>query len=308
MAEKILLYHAYGQAYLYNQVKFSLLTLHYHLKGDYRGIKIILYTDQSRLFEFLKKAIALEIKRLYSDKIREMKGPQDFVHRVKICLIKECLLENKTDIFYLDSDTYFTANPRMLLKKIAAGESVMNSNDYDFQFADELFENNDWLLMRRAIRENEYEIGGEKIKIPLTTRMWNAGVIGISQADKDLLPKVLDLADQIYRARKVFTAEQFAFSYFLQNDTTLRDSGDVIFHYWRYWGKYKWRQKYTYHFNKFFKRQRGNSINDMAEAAHELSLQHDNLELPSGFWPKLRKRFRLIREVALEGKIKNPLD
>jgi hypothetical protein len=183
----------------------------------------------------------------------------------------------------------------------------MNSDDYDLLSADELYENADWLLIKRAIKNYSYKIENKQIKIPLTTRMWNAGVIGLSWGDNKLLEQINDLSDQIYGNKKVFTAEQFSFSYFLQNKTELISSGDIIFHYWRYFGAYKWRQKYTYHLAKFFKSHKKKPVKDQAKMAFELTLQHDELKLtPATVAKKIFKRLGLLWEVGLKGKIKNP--
>ncbi|CAN5441687.1 hypothetical protein BH20BAC1_BH20BAC1_22640 [soil metagenome] len=308
MSPKILLYHAYGLRYLYNQVSFSLLTLYYHLNGKFDGIRIIVYTDRPKIFDKYKTQFPLETELLTQEILLNFKGEMEFVHRVKICILKDCFEKYKSDILYLDSDTYFTSSPLALLNEIRPGTSVMNSNDYDLEHAGELFENQDWLMIRRAIRDFEYTINGEIKKISLSTRMWNAGVIGLSIDDSYLLNNVLNLADQIYRNKKVFTAEQFSFSYFLQHHTQMIDSGDTIFHYWRYWGSFKWRQTYTYHLRKFFKNYIHYSVAGQSKKAYELTLRHDTLKLPFGIFYKLIKRLRLMKEIAVNGKLKNPID
>ena len=308
MAPKIILYHAYGLKYLYNQVSFSLLTLFHHLHGKLDGVKIVVYTDRPEIFAKYRIDFPLQIEKLTPEMLRDFRGDLDFVHRVKICIIKDCFEKYNADVLYLDSDTYFTASPIPLLNNIAPGSSIMNSDDYDLEYADELFENKDWLMIRKAIRNFEYSIDGKVRKISLSTRMWNAGVIGISMDDSYLLERILNLADQIYRNKKVFTAEQFAFSYFLQHHTAMIDSGDTIFHYWRFWGSFKWRQIYTHHLRKFFSKHGSSDIRLRSEKANELTLRHASLKLPSGLFYKFLKRLRLMKEIALSGKLKNPLD
>ena len=212
--------------------------------------------------------------------LAKYKGELNFVHRVKICTMQDCFTKYKSDIFYLDSDTYFTKTPLPLLEKITAGTSIMNSNDYDLLSADDLYENMDWLLIRRAIRNYNYTIENKSTKIPLTTRMWNAGVIGISFENAKLLEQILDLCDQIYANKKVFTAEQFSFSYYLQNKMQLVTSEDIIFHYWKYFKPFYWREIYNYHFRIFFKRYGKTPIKEQALQAYRLTLQHDQLKAP----------------------------
>jgi hypothetical protein len=305
---KVILYQAYGLNYIYNQVLFSILTLYHHVQGNFEGIKVVIYTDKPEMFLKYKNEIPISTEPLTKKHLKKYRGESGFVHRVKICIIQDCFTKYKSDIFYLDSDTYFTRPPHSLLSKIDADTSIMNSDDYDLLSADDLYENKDWLLIRRAIRGYEYNIANKKVKIPLTTRMWNAGVIGLSVENKNLLKPILDLCDQIYTNKKVFTAEQFAFSYFLQNKTKLITSEDIIFHYWKYFKPFRWREIYTHHFKIFFKRYRKASVKEQALQANELTLRHDQLRAPKKiFANKIFNRLDKIAQVIIKGKIKTSI-
>ncbi len=306
-ASKVILYHVYGVPELFSQVKFSILTLYHHLRGDFTGLQLVVYTDQPEAFNHFAGAMPLHVEHLSPETIRNYKGQYNFVHRVKICVIKACFQKFKSDILYLDSDSYFTEAPHKLLAQISPDTSIMNTNDYDLLEADELFENMDWLAIRRVIRNFSYTIEGEKTKIPLTTRMWNAGVIGLSYRQAGLLDDITDLTDQIYANKHVFTAEQFAFSYFLQNKTRLVSSGDVIFHYWPDFITRYWKRTYNYHFKKFFSAHRKKPVAQQAALAFHLTRQHENLRPPeSKRWYRMIRRIKRIAEVTMTGKIRNP--
>jgi hypothetical protein len=301
----IILYHAYGLTSLYNQVRFSLLTLYYQLQGRFQDLQIVIYTDKPEVFSSYMADMPIKIELLDKQMIATYKGKANFVHRVKICIIKDCFEKYKSNILYLDSDTYFTRSPLSLIQQITPQTSVMNADDYDLMHAAELFENEDWLLIRRAIRDFNYTIDGNNIKIPLTTRMWNAGVIGMNVANEYLLNDVLDLTDQIYNNKKVFTAEQFAFSYFLQNKTQLISSGDVIFHYWpNFKGKY-WKNIYDDQFKTFFKKHGRLPVTQQSKLAYQLTLQHDELVKPRKMtmMQKVLYRLKLMSIIAAKGKL-----
>jgi hypothetical protein len=205
---------------------------------------------------------------------------------------------------YLDADTYFTQSPVKLFEEIKSGTAVMNSNDYDLISAEELFEDLNWLRIRRVIRDNNYTLDNHTFKIPMTTRMWNAGVIGLSYQDKGLLNQVLDLSDQIYRNKRVFTAEQFAFSYVLQNKLNLIPSGDVIFHYWPDFVEKPWKQIYNFHFQQFFKETRNFDVEIQAMKAFLLTQLHDQLRLPDKtVLDKIINRLKMMIYVARKGKL-----
>jgi hypothetical protein len=301
-SSKVILYHAYGARYIYNQVIFSILTLYHHLQGDFKGVQLVIYTDKPIFFSGYSRQIPVSIEPLTKEMLVKYKGELNFVHRVKICIMQDCFSKYKSDIFYLDSDTYFTKSPLPLLECISATTSIMNSDDYDLISADDLYENEDWLLIRKAIRNYDYTIENKRIKIPLTTRMWNAGVIGISFQNAKLLEQILDLCDQIYANKKVFTAEQFSFSYYLQNKMQLITSGDTIFHYWIYFWPFYWREIYRYHFKMFFKRYRKAPIKEQASQAYKLTLMHDQLKAPKKtFIHSVIARLEKIVRIIIKG-------
>ena len=62
--------------------------------------------------------------------------------------------------------------------------------------------------------------------------MFNAGVIGLHESDISLLDEVIHLTDQIYPDVRIPTIEQFAFSVCFHRYTKLRQSYDIIHHYW----------------------------------------------------------------------------
>lgn len=301
----VILYLAYGKKNILHQVLFSMLTLHYHTKSEKHDFKIVVYTDKPEFFSDYVSGLNLHIEYIDPQQIEQYKGKNNFIHRVKICVIKDCIEKYKTNVFYLDSDTYFQKSPLSLISQMGEGTSIMNSNDYDLQHADELYENEDWLKIRRAVRDFEYIIDGKPTRIPLTTRMWNAGVIGISYKNRAVLDEVLNLTDQIYNNKKVFTAEQFAFSYVLQKQTRLISTGDVIMHYWpNHIGMY-WKNQYDNHLNHFFYKHKNDSVSQKAEAAYQLSKSHALIIQPPkpGLLKKIQKRVTLIWKVARTGKV-----
>ena len=303
--EVVILYHAYGHKALYQQVLFSLLTLHYHINSEYEGLKVVIYTDNLQYFKSFSGDPVFSFELLTKEKITNFKGPDNFVHRVKIMVIKDCFEKYKANILYLDSDTYFLSNPSPLFSGINAATSIMNSNDYDLNNADELYENEDWLSIRRAVRDFHYRIDGSFIKIPLTTRMWNACVIGLSYENRKLVDAVLDLTDQIYANRPVFTAEQFSFSYFLQKKTNLISSGNVLLHYWPNFVGRKWKDLYAHQFKLFFKKTKNLSLSKQAELAYQLTTRHKEIIRSTSMRliDRINRRLMLTWTVLRKGKI-----
>lgn len=300
-----ILYIAYGTQAVRDQALFSLLTLHHHLRGNYGDLQVVIYTDDRRYYDRYASAIPIAFEPVTRKQIQALRGELDFVHRAKVCLIRDFLHKYHRDMFFLDSDTYFTRSPAELLEQISPQTSIMNSDDYDLNDTYPPHESLNWFKIRRAIRDHTYTVNGQEVKIPLTTRMWNSGVIGLSRHNAGLLDDILSLTDQIYRNVRVFTAEQFAFSYFLQNRTRVIDSGDAIFHYWPNFADRYWKDWYSYHFSIFFRKYRKASVDEQAALAHELTKQHDELMHPprKPLVLKIATRLRMIARVAVRGKL-----
>ena len=75
-------------------------------------------------------------------------------------------------------------------------------------------------------------IAGRRWNITPNTPMFNAGVVGLHEADISLLDEVAYLTDQIYTHVRIHTIEQFAFSACFAQYTKLHQSYDIIYHYW----------------------------------------------------------------------------
>lgn len=301
--DTVILFLAYGSDSNCFQARFCILTLYYHVRGDFDGIRIVVYTDKPDHFTRFAPSMPLTVEVMSKTVIQQYKGPLGFIHRVKACIIRDCFAKYQANIFYLDADTYVTQSPIPLLQRISPATSIMNTNDYDLNSASERFENTDWLLIRRAVKDYTYTLAGKPISIPLATRMWNAGVIGMSQQNAALVEQVIELSDQIYANKRVFTAEQFAFSYFLQNKTNLISSGDVIFHYWHAWGPNNHKHTYTYHINLFFKKHGKATVPEQTRQAFLLTQHHGQLKLPKKtISEKFLHRLKLVYLVAFKGK------
>ncbi|RDC64114.1 hypothetical protein [Adhaeribacter pallidiroseus] len=228
-SDKIILFLVYGSANSYYQVVFSILTLYFHIQSSSDQIKIVVYTNNAELLNKYLPTIPLIIKLISDDDIKEYRGKQDFNHRMKILVIDHCMREFNCDILYVDGDTFFLKSPLNLIYSISENVSLMHTPEYDMYSTKS--ENCFKLTLRRTL-EDPVTLNDASFRIPLTTIMWNAGVIGISNENISLLGDVLTLTDQLYGSRPVHTAEQFAFSFVLQSNTEVIAADDYIQHYW----------------------------------------------------------------------------
>jgi len=302
----VVLYLAHGTESVYHQTAFSILTLYHHLNGDFEQVSVVLYTDNAGFFEQYLGGIDIAIEKLEKTQIVEFMGEYSFVHRVKTFVIKDCFSKYKKDVLYLDGDTMFLKNPLDLLKSITPQFSIMNCDEYDMQDGG-IHELQHWFDLRTAIKANSFTLHDKQFKIPLATRMWNAGILGISYANAYLLEDIISLTDQLYAKCPLFNVEQFATSFVLQNETYVISSEDYLLHYC-YGGV---KSLFTYHLGLFFEKNKNKRVEDLAQLAFRSSQNLDTLAAPPAVTKKMTLmdrallRLQLVKEVALTGRLRN---
>ncbi|RZK86656.1 MAG: hypothetical protein EOO62_40465 [Hymenobacter sp.] len=90
-----------------------------------------IYTDQPSFFEPYLAGLPVEYNCLSESRLAELKGPLNFVHRVKAQLIAQAFLDYPTeDLLYVDSDAFFMAAPDGLLQRLAQGVPFMHQYEY----------------------------------------------------------------------------------------------------------------------------------------------------------------------------------
>src|SRR5690554_3980646 len=102
-----ILYFTHGQKEFLNEAVFALLSYYAHHKEEEN--KIVVYTDN---VDYFKQKLPLSIAYipLSQETIQKWKGDINFVHRVKIELLKDFATKFSGNVLYLDSDTYFKTN------------------------------------------------------------------------------------------------------------------------------------------------------------------------------------------------------
>jgi hypothetical protein len=247
---------AYGRTDVLQGAYFNILTFVYHISQRREQFHVVVYTDQPAFYSRLQ---FVECVFMSPEQIREWRGKDDFVHRLKINVLLNAAERFGTSLLYCDSDTYFLNDPSVLLSRISEDASLMH-----------LCEG----ALSKIVHPNLHRFLAQR-RVPCAcipggiitehAAMWNAGVLGIHRTRLGLLRDVLDLTDrlyQIYFDRAV--VEQFAFSLVLGSCTDLAPADDIIYHYWR--GK----SANSFIIADFFDRTSGLSIEEAAGKAVEL--------------------------------------
>ncbi|HEY5824260.1 MAG TPA: hypothetical protein VIT44_07845 [Cyclobacteriaceae bacterium] len=197
--------------------------------------KVILFTDRPDYFQSYFSGFEIEYIQLTSDKIKQMRGDIDFLHRMKIALIEEAFRMSDGNLLYADSDTFFTADPSPLLEKISRSNAFMHTREYAFESIRQmpLPAGKTFRAFVSLIDENVFNLAdGSTLKITADQSSWNAGVMMFHQSHADLLSDVFSLTDQFYPTTQNHASEQYAFSVVMQNKLVLDSCEKVIYHYW----------------------------------------------------------------------------
>lgn len=229
----ILVAQSFGRESEYRRVAFAILSYYAHNDGA-AVPKAILFTDQPSWFEPYFKELPISFVLLTPEKIKQMRGEIDFLHRMKIALIEEAFQTHHANILYLDSDTFFVKDPNHLMSQLSPQNSFMHLWEYQFETLRNLplpggatFQ-----AFVQLIESKVFKVGNADMKIDATMSSWNAGVMILHQSHLALIPAVYQLTEQFYPDTQNHASEQYAFSIMLQTKTKLQACDAVIYHYW----------------------------------------------------------------------------
>ncbi|WP_201979535.1 hypothetical protein [Hymenobacter rubidus] len=296
-----MVYLAYGLESGKYQAILSIYTLCHHIGANINDFLIVIYTDSScALFDKYLTGLPVKLEIISREQIKQFRGPDDFVFRIKPLILKEFFLKYKCNLLYVDTDTYFLHNPMPLFQNIKPGYSIMNIEEYNFVDAGPI-EPIHWFSLRQALKRYKYSIGGQEVTIPIATMMWNAGIIGISYKDCKLVDSIIELTDEIYSKCSAFIVEQFATSYILQTHTTVKSTENYIEHYWIKGLK----NVFNIMIPRFLKQNSDKSGRNLYEAAFNFALS--TVQLPhlhtEPLVERIKKRMKLIIKVARKGHL-----
>jgi len=229
-----LVIQSFGKEYEYRRAILTIYSFYAHY-GWPTTARVILFTDNEAYFKPYLEPFAVDYIFLSPEKIKTMRGAIDFLHRMKIALIDEALQRSNDKIFYVDSDTFFIANPESVEKAVAPDVAFMHLKEYDFASlkdkplpAGKTFRAFYELIVSQRFRG----ANSDDLEVLPGAESWNAGVMALHPAQRAWLADVYALTDQFYPATHNHASEQYAFSIVLQQRAKLRPCDDVVYHYW----------------------------------------------------------------------------
>lgn len=234
---KNLIVLSYGRRNEYQRAIFSVLSFWAWYSGDKADIQTIIYTDNPEYFRPYLAGVPVHYELLTPARLTQMRGPDQYVHRVKALILEHSaeLFPNR-DIFYIDTDTFFIADPAALLSRLEPGTSLMHQPEYLMvdavrEFA--RFGQQHYPEQFLKLLDNEvFEVAGQPTRFYSRQVAWNSGLLGISHEQLALLPDIRRVLDTFFKRTGWFVSEQLAFSLVLQNRTQLLSGQAYLFHYW----------------------------------------------------------------------------
>jgi hypothetical protein len=229
-----LVMQSFGREYEYKRAILTIYSFYAHY-GWPSAARVILFTDNAAYFKPYLEPFPVDYVFLSPGKIKDMRGEIDFLHRMKIVLIDEALQRTTEKIFYVDSDTFFIANPKQAEEIVSPKVSFMHVKEYDFASLKDkpLPAGRTFRAFYELIVSQRFDVpGNHALSIPPAALSWNAGAMVLHPAHRAWLGDVYALTDQFYPATGNHASEQYAFSVVLQQRTNVRSCSDIVYHYW----------------------------------------------------------------------------
>jgi hypothetical protein len=230
-----LVMQSYGAMNEYRRAIFSIWSFYLWTKASADVVPCLIFTDNPDVFEKYCGGLPLKYVLLTAERIGEMRGDIDFVHRVKVEVIKEAFALTEGNILYVDSDTFFIDSPANYINRLSDTQSFMHK--YEYKFGEMKNFNSPGLLSFRQlydfIKSHTFTLSNNRrITIPLDQVSWNAGVIILHKSQEAHLPDVLMLTDALHRGVPHHGCEQYAFCVVLDMNGKVSDCEDLVYHYW----------------------------------------------------------------------------
>ena len=222
-----IVFQCYGNESIFHECTYALLSLsRIYAAGVPENTQVWIYTDNPGWFSSFKGcAIPLHFRAIDEKTINQWKGEINFVHRVKVEMLKDFTKDKEGNILYLDSDIVFTHPIDQLLKNINDGQLYMHVREGLISDRG----NKVFAKLHHHYKGSPLHV---KEKPVHEFAMWNAGVLGFNTKYRHLLEEVLTFTDNEYPKFPKHIIEQFAFSIYFQQAGLVKAAAPYIYHYW----------------------------------------------------------------------------
>ena len=228
---------AYGRETEYKRAIFAILSFWTWYDGDKSEAGTVVFTDRPELFTKALAGLPVEYVLLTPEQLIMMRGPQYYVHRIKLAVVDQTFRSYPGDkVLFCDSDTFFVAESQQLVHRLQAGVSIMHLREYRLIDAVTIYAIFNQAKFPRKlidlIKSRTFRIGSTEQQFENTQFLWNSGVLGLTAGIAAIMPDTIALNDVLYAGSGWVTSEQVAFSLALQAETQIVSAEQYVFHYW----------------------------------------------------------------------------
>lgn len=226
--ENYIVLQCYGDEGIFYECTYALLSLSrlYNGQGP-ANTQVWIYTDNPAWFEqLLHPGLDLHFCTLNETILKRWRGTIDFVHRVKIEILKDFTRDKIGNVLYVDTDVVFMRPVEELFRNIKAGKLYMHVMEGIVSSKS----NPIFTKLDTYLRDNTpMQVHGRPL---WDLAMWNAGVLGFQMGHRHVLDDVLTFTDTEYPKFPKHVVEQFAFSVFFRQEGHIKAAAPYILHYW----------------------------------------------------------------------------
>jgi len=234
-ASRTLVYLVYGSDAQYQQeLSYSVLSACRAARGDMDDIEILLFCDeQNQRPDLPVTSYVMSAKERH-----DWTFGNTYNHALKIFALRKAGNLSEGKLCFVDTDTAFLQDPRLLFDRISDTDAVVHHNEglLSQRFRGSKLLQDGW----GSLIEKAPSVGLADVVHPDAV-MYNSGLIGVSANKAGLLEQAAQLAHDLYRLEPVFNIEQFAVGAILgQTHDAVRTGHDLVDHYCGY-------RRFVYH-------------------------------------------------------------
>jgi hypothetical protein len=268
-------YLAFGPRRLVQATAFSALTFLHVAHTLDRPWRLAVYTDQPDVF----RRYGIEADFVPLEGIRDEHAA--YRYRTKLLTIQHAAAAAPGDLVFVDGDTYFRRSPAQLFAAIAPERTIMHQREWAVGSTERAD-------LGELIRTGRFEAPAlQAARRRPELAVWNSGVLGLAEANKQLIPEVVAVTDELFERTDYHGVEQLAWALVLSRVGEISAAEHVVYHYW-------FAQEELTHRTVGFLRRHGRlPLPELAERAFALAPQ------PTDAWsPPLVVRARVAARAA----------
>jgi len=226
-----IVYLSHGSRKYHDQTRFSVLTLlHLLLRQQRQDIRIVVYTDDAASVPdhpLIRPIVLLP------ETLRGFRGQFDYVHRIKLHVLRQASAELDGALLYVDGDTRWRYLPDALFARLNGDDgpgAVCCMHIAEGYFSEHFFAD-----YHRFVLHQHAQLRALGIADTRALQMWNAGAIGLPAGSTVFFDDAIRVCDYLFtRVSPRNWVEQFALSLLACSRYEMVALDTALHHYWNY--------------------------------------------------------------------------